>query len=172
MATSSDISNSGAKTFTLRSSELGGQFTNDQYYNDLGFSGANISPQLSWENEPEGTQSFAVTIHDPDAPTQSGFWHWFIYNIPKEVHELKTNSGNTESNLAPSGSVQLLNDYGNPGFGGAAPNEGPAHRYILTVHALSKMLELDQNASPAFAAFNMFFVTIEKASLLVYGKKK
>jgi Raf kinase inhibitor-like YbhB/YbcL family protein len=171
MATSSDIDKSGAGTFTLRSSELGGQFTNDQYYNDLGFSGANISPQLSWKNEPEGTKSFAVTIHDPDAPTQSGFWHWFIFNIPNDVHELKTNSGNPESNLAPSGSVQLLNDYGNQGFGGAAPNEGSAHRYIITVHALSKILKFDQNTSPAFVAFNMFFITIQKASLLVYGKK-
>lgn len=172
MITSSDKANSGEKTFTLMSPELGGQFTNDQYYNHLGFSGANISPQLTWVNEPESTQSFAVTIHDLDAPTQSGFWHWFIFNIPNDVHELKTNSGDPESNLAPADTVQLFNDYGKPGFGGAAPNDGPAHRYILTVHALSKMLDFDQNTSPAFVAFNMFFITIQKASLLVYGQKK
>lgn len=153
------------------SDQLGGQFTIDQYYNDLGYSGANISPQLFWENEPEGTESFALSIHDPDAPTPSGFWHWLIYNIPHDVHELKTNAGNPEHNLAPAGSVQCLNDYGKPGFGGAAPNEGPAHRYIITVHALSKMVGLDKNSSPAFVAFNMFFLTLARASLLVYGKK-
>lgn len=62
-------------TFTLKSNELGGQLTNKHYANFMGFSGGNLSPQLYWENAPEETESFAVTMYDLDAPTGSGFWH-------------------------------------------------------------------------------------------------
>ncbi len=36
------------KTFTLKSNELGGQLTSKQYLNGMGYTGDNLSPQLSW----------------------------------------------------------------------------------------------------------------------------
>ena len=42
--------------------------------------GKNISPALAWNDPPEGTQSFALIVDDPDAPM--GTWvHWVLYNI-------------------------------------------------------------------------------------------
>lgn len=158
-------------TFTLKSNELGGQFTNRQYINGMGFSGDNQSPQLYWENAPEETRSFAVTMYDLDAPTGSGLWHWVVFNIPPDVHELSSDAGNPAKQSIPEGAVQSNTDMGAPGYVGAAPPEGPAHRYLITVHALNKKLELDKNATPALVGFNMHFATLAKASLLVYGQK-
>jgi Raf kinase inhibitor-like YbhB/YbcL family protein len=160
-----------ATLFTLKSNEPGGQFTNKQYFNGMGFSGENQSPQLYWENAPKETQSFAVTVYDLDAPTGSGLWHWVVFNIPADVHELKSDAGDPAKHLLPEDAVQSNTDMGVPGYVGAAPPDGPAHRYVITVYALSKKLELDKNATPAFVGFNMHFATLAKASLLVYGQK-
>ena len=47
--------------------------------------GEDISPPLQWTNVPDGTRSFALICHDPDAPVVSegtyGFVHWVLYNI-------------------------------------------------------------------------------------------
>lgn len=161
-----------AQTFTLKSNELGGQLGNRQYLNGMGYTGENQSPQLYWEHAPKDTKSFALTIYDPDAPTGSGFWHWVVFNIPADTKELKPGAGDPAKNLLPAGAVQSRTDFGVPGYGGAAPNPGPAHRYIITVYALDKKLDLDQNATAAFVGFNLHFATLAQASLVVYGQKK
>src|SRR5262245_12489726 len=44
--------------------------------------GKDISPELTWKNAPSGTKTFALIVHDPDAPRAGGFTHWVVYNIP------------------------------------------------------------------------------------------
>lgn len=159
------------KTFTLKSNELGGQFTNQQYLNGMGFAGENQSPQLYWENAPKETQSFAVTIYDLDAPTGSGFWHWVVSNIPSNVNELQSDAGNPAKHLLPEGAIQSNTDMGAPGYVGAAPPEGPAHRYIITIYALKAPVQLSENTTAALAGFMLNMNTIAKASLLVYAQR-
>ena len=45
--------------------------------------GNDVSPDLSWDTVPAGTQSIALIVDDPDAPGQT-FVHWVIYNIPAD----------------------------------------------------------------------------------------
>jgi Raf kinase inhibitor-like YbhB/YbcL family protein len=126
-----------AQTFTLKSKEIGGQATAQQLFNGFGCAGANVSPQLYWENPPVDTKSFAITIYDEDAPTGSGWWHWLVFNIDNNVTELKSNSGNLKSGLAPQGAIQSKTDFGVSGYGGPCPPLGDgSHRYVITVHAL------------------------------------
>ncbi len=145
-----------ADSFTLSSTDIshGDFMKSEQEFQGFGCSGGNLSPQLSWTGAPKGTKAFAITAYDPDAPTGSGWWHWQIVNIPSNVSTLATGAGDSSKKLAPKGSLQISNDYGLAGFGGACPPEGHgAHRYQFTVHALSTKLELPENASGALAGY-------------------
>ncbi|MDF2456396.1 MAG: ybcL [Cytophagaceae bacterium] len=166
-------SNSYSQTFTLKSTELGGQATSNQVFSGMGCTGGNISPQLSWENVPEGTKSFAVNMYDPDAPTGSGFWHWVVFDIPANTKELKSNAGNPEKNLLPAGAIQSMTDFGKQGYGGPCPPEGHGfHQYIVTVYALkTDKLGLDKNTNPAMVGFYLHANTIQKSSLIFYYKR-
>ncbi|MFT6022284.1 MAG: Raf kinase inhibitor-like YbhB/YbcL family protein [Ascidiaceihabitans sp.] len=136
-----------ADSFTLSSPDIaeGKQLANDFVFQGFGCDGGNVAPTLAWSGAPEGTQSFAVTVYDPDAPTGSGWWHWFAFNIPADVTELRGTSF--------VDGVQLTNDYGATGFGGACPPPGEVHRYEFTVHALGTTLEIDGSVSNALAGF-------------------
>lgn len=101
--------------------------------------GANVSPALSWRNPPEGTQSFAVICHDPDAPLVKagtyGFVHWVLYNLPGSKTGLEEGSG--EGNAG-------ANDAGGEGYTGPKPPEGHGtHHYYFWVLALDEALDLE-----------------------------
>ena len=160
-------------TFTLTSDHLGGQATAQEIFNGFGCEGSNVSPQLSWKNAPAGTKSFALTMYDPAAPTGSGWWHWVMFNIPATTVELAQGAGAREKGLAPEGSIQSLNDYGQKGYGGPCPPEGDEpHPYIITIHALSvEQLDLSEDINPAQAGFNINGNTLAKASLVMYHRR-
>ena len=138
-------------------------------YNGFGCSGDNRSPELQWHNPPPNTRSFAISVHDPDAPTGSGWWHWRVVNIPASATGLPVNAGAEDSNLLPEGSHQIRNDFGYKGWGGMCPPQGAApHRYTFTVHALDvERLDLPEDASPALAGFMIHQHEIERAGFMV-----
>ena len=161
-----------AQTFTLKSNDISGQATNRQIGNILGWHGDNVSPELHWENAPAGTQAFAVTMYDKDAPTGSGFWHWLVFNIPVNVTELPSDAGNLSKNLTPAGAIQSNHDAGAPGYIGPTPPPGPIHEYIITVYALKSKIALDKSAGPALVGFYLNANVLEKASVVMYAQNK
>ncbi len=131
--------------------------------------GEDVSPQLSWSGAPEGTKSYAVTVYDPDAPTQSGFWHWAIADIPATVTELPEGAGDDDGPGLPPGAIQYKNDAGSARFLGAAPPPGhPPHRYFINVYALDTAdLGVPADAMCALLGFNLFGHTIARAQMIV-----
>jgi Raf kinase inhibitor-like YbhB/YbcL family protein len=136
-------------------------------FNGFGCTGDNLSPQLSWQGEPAGTKSFAVTVYDPDAPTGSGWWHWLVFNIPKEAHSLAEGSGSPGTGTMPRQAIQARTDFGTPAYGGACPPPGdPKHRYQFVVWALNvEQLSLDAESSGAMLGFNLRQHVLAKAEL-------
>jgi len=136
-------------------------------FNGKGYQGENISPHLAWDEVPSGTKSFVVTCYDPDAPTGSGWWHWGVANIPANITVLPQGAGSGIAEL-PAEAVQTRTDFGQAGYGGAAPPQGESHRYIFTVYALDvEKLEVDEHDSGAVLGFNVHFHTLGSASLTV-----
>ncbi len=103
--------------------------------------GKDISPPLLWEDVPQGTESFVLIADDPDAP--GGTWvHWVIYNMPKEVRNLK--EGIPGIAVLPDGTTQGRNDFGRIGYGGPCPPPGKPHRYFFTIYAIDRKMNLSE----------------------------
>ncbi|MDO4643773.1 MAG: YbhB/YbcL family Raf kinase inhibitor-like protein [Cardiobacteriaceae bacterium] len=151
-------------TFTLSSTTLhdNNVLPLAHVHHDAG--GANRSPELHWEHAPTGTKSFALSCYDPDAPTGSGFWHWYIINIPANIHHLAENAA--EEGL-PTPARHARNDYGTYHYGGACPPPGHGtHRYIFTIYALDcEQLNLPVDTTTARVGFNVWAHTLASASL-------
>ena len=161
-----------AEDFRLSSTAMaeGAQLKPAQVFAGFGCTGQNQSPQLSWSGAPAGTKSFAITAYDPDAPTGSGRWHWNVVNIPARVKEIKPGASTTGA--MPAGALEINNDYGVAGFGGACPPPGEVHRYVFTVHALGvDKLDLPATASNALAGFMIGANTLGTAKITaVYNR--
>jgi hypothetical protein len=105
-------------------------------YNHSGCSGDNISPEITWSGVPASAKSLALVVWDQDAPVSGGFYHWVILNVPIGTKSLAEGAGNSSSHKAPAESVQLFNDWGEPGYGGPCPPGHSRHRYHFILYAL------------------------------------
>ena len=97
--------------------------------------GEDVAPPLDWSGVPHGTKSFAVVVHDPDAPLVDGFTHWVAYGIPADATGLPEGGGDATAGQ---------NSFGNAGYNGPAPPEGHGtHHYYFWVYALDEDLDLE-----------------------------
>ena len=102
--------------------------------------GEDFSPPLAWGGLPEGTQSLALIVDDPDAPDPAApkrTWvHWVLYDISPEATELEEG---VDADELPTGTREGLNDWGRTGYGGPCPPIG-RHRYFFKLYALDTVL--------------------------------
>ncbi|HEY9848758.1 MAG TPA: YbhB/YbcL family Raf kinase inhibitor-like protein [Leptolyngbyaceae cyanobacterium] len=106
--------------------------------------GQNISPPLKWDTPPISTQSLALIVDDPDAPSRT-FVHWVLYDLPPETGNLPEAIPADRPILEGFG-VQGKNDFGKLGYGGPCPPSG-THRYFFKLYALDRVLELAAGAT-------------------------
>jgi Raf kinase inhibitor-like YbhB/YbcL family protein len=163
-----------AGKFTLVSPDIGkdNPIAVDQVFNGFGCKGKNLSPALFWSGAPAGTQSFAIMVHDPDAPTGSGFWHWVVYNIPASAVSIPAEAGDVKKKGMPVGVVQGRNDFGAFGYGGPCPPPGKPHHYHFRIFALKvPKLDVPNDATAALIGFNVNANKIAEADLVgMYGR--
>lgn len=165
-----------AHAFELTSADFepGGAIPDQAVFDGFGCTGGNVSPALAWADPPEGTESFALMVHDPDAPTGgAGFWHWIVLDIPATATELPQGAGAADGSAMPEGAQQIANDYGIAGWGGPCPPEADdAHRYDFTLYALpTAQLEVPEGASKAVIGFLVNANALDTATLQgTYGR--
>lgn len=127
--------------------------------------GQDISPPLHWSDVPQGTQSFALIMDDPDAPV--GIWvHWILFNLPADLRDLP------EKAAPPKGSLEGKNSWGRLGYGGPCP-PGGTHRYFFKLYALDTTLNLASGASKEQLLKAMEGHILGQAELMgVYSRKR
>lgn len=171
------------QTFTLKSADITTVFGPDNFGNGSGgCTGANQSPQLSWENAPSDTKSFAITMIDlnafgPNIP----FDHWLVINIPASSNSLVTDAGNASGMNLPSGASHTPNgafpDFvTNPdyvkAYAGVCPNVGNTNQYEITVYALNvPTLNVSANATSTDVKAAINAATISSAKMSVTASR-
>jgi Raf kinase inhibitor-like YbhB/YbcL family protein len=105
------------------------------YASEAGCDGKNLSPALTWFNAPSGTESYALFVHDVDAPQSFGWTHWITYNIPGTVTYLPRGA---DTAYTQGTTDWQANGIPQVGWGGPCPPaDGETHHYVFTLYALS-----------------------------------
>ncbi|GAA4661803.1 YbhB/YbcL family Raf kinase inhibitor-like protein [Streptomyces youssoufiensis] len=95
------------------------------------FEGENTSPPLTWHGVPDDASELVLLCEDPDAPSGT-FVHQVVVGI--DPHSDGVGAGQT-----PPGGTELVNGFGERGWGGPHPPPGDeAHRYFFRLYALAE----------------------------------
>jgi Raf kinase inhibitor-like YbhB/YbcL family protein len=170
------VSLSAAQAFDLSSPDIAKDKPIAQKFafNAFGCTGENLSPALAWKDAPEGTKSFAIFAHDPDAKTGgAGFWHWAAIDIPATTMNLPQGAGAEGGKMLPAGAKLVASDFGSKSYGGPCPPQGDSpHHYVFTIYALKvPKLELPENPTASLTGFMTNMNALGSSSLTaVYGR--
>nr|WP_247004020.1 YbhB/YbcL family Raf kinase inhibitor-like protein [Halosolutus gelatinilyticus] len=105
-----------------------------------GYEKDNVNPPLSIENVPDGAESLALIVDDPDAVDPAGkVWdHWIVWNMSPDTTTIP-------EDWDPDDVAEGTNDFGEPGYGGPNPPDRE-HTYRFRLYALDTTLDLDSDA--------------------------
>jgi Raf kinase inhibitor-like YbhB/YbcL family protein len=100
--------------------------------------GEGISPPLFWQDVPHGTQSLALIVEDPDAPSLQPLVHAIVWNIPPDDRLLAEGAIRADGAGGPDGRDVGRNSYFIEGWLPPDPPTGHGpHHYVFQLFALS-----------------------------------
>ncbi len=100
--------------------------------------GEGVSPPLVWSAVPEGTESLALIVEDPDAPTPQPLVHAIVWDIPPDEHRLAEGAIAADGEGAADGRDVGRNSYFREGWLPPDPPTGHGeHRYAFQLFALA-----------------------------------
>ena len=122
---------------------------------ECGYKNGNKVPDLTVSGIPEGTESLALIMDDPDAMAAVGkVWvHWVAW-------------WNTwfADDLVGRPTKECMTDFGEVGYGGPAPPD-KRHTYVFKLYALDSGLDLPDKSTKADVEKAMEGHIIEQATL-------
>lgn len=99
----------------------------------------NMSPAISWQGAPAGTQSFVVFLERRTPPQDEPFVNWVVFDIPAGAGGL--DQGQPRDSVLPNGARHATSDHNNIGYIGPCDSKG-SFTYALRVFALDTVLGL------------------------------
>jgi Raf kinase inhibitor-like YbhB/YbcL family protein len=126
-----------------------------------------LSPALTIAGVPEGAESLALVMDDPDIPEVKkkefgleAFDHWVLFNIPPET------SGIPEGGTVGTPGATSRGDLTYTGPCPPPEYEPREHRYIFKLYALSARLALPAGATKREVLDALAPIVIEEAELI------
>jgi len=106
---------------------------------ECGYKNGNKVPSLTVSGVPEGVESLALIMDDPDAMEAVGkVWvHWVVWNLTWFADGKPDWSRPTKEGMT---------DFGEVGYGGPAPPD-KRHTYVFKLYALDSKLDLPDKST-------------------------
>jgi Raf kinase inhibitor-like YbhB/YbcL family protein len=120
--------------------------------------GEGTAPGLRWSRPPAGTRELAVVLRDPDA-RGGAFVHWVVLALAPGSRGIPAGTKPATLRLGRASS-------GRVGYQPPCPPEGePPHRYVFTVYALRRPLNLPEGTSARRAEAAIAAAAIARGTL-------
>jgi len=132
---------------------------------ECGYKNGNKIPPLTVSGIPEGTESLALIMDDPDAMEAVGkVWvHWVLWNIDHDTTDL-SESIDVQRAYRRDTMGFGMTDFGEVGYGGPAPPD-KRHTYVFKLYALDSKLVLTTESTKADVEKAMEGHIIEQTTL-------
>lgn len=109
--------------------------------NKYTYEGAGISPPLSIENVKPEAESLALIFDELNSPGEA-LSHWLIWNLPPDIDQIPEGIDKVDQVSELGNAIQGRNDFGELGYSGPYPIEGPECKYRFRLYALDRELTL------------------------------